>query len=278
MRSWGPLHGLVQELLGSLHRLRLGVRPEKRCLEGLRGPVEIVTDNFGVPHIHAEHFEDLFFAQGYVTARDRLFQMDYNRHGARGRLCELLGRKPVPWEGLSIHFRDKTTFDVDVFIRTFGLEDAAQRSLEVHSDEGRRVLDAYSRGVNARIAESPWTLEHRLLRRRMRPWTEVDSLVMTKAIGFELNYAWRSILLGAILNEAEVPADIAQVIAPHFPEGGTPIVGCDKNLATALAQTRRSARMALGLGNAPGVGSNSFAVAGSHTACGEALLANDTHL
>lgn len=86
--------GVAQKALAAQQAL---VRPIRLTLEGLTTPVEVLTDSFGVAHVHAANSYDLFLAQGYLTARDRLFQMDFTRHVARGRLAELVGEKPVPW-------------------------------------------------------------------------------------------------------------------------------------------------------------------------------------
>ncbi len=263
-----------------LGAIKGGRRPTVLELEGLRGRVEVVTDAWGVPHVYADSAHDLFFAQGYVTARDRAFQMDYNRHAASGRLCELVGNKELPWRELTVHLKERTTLDVDVLLRTFGLRRAAEASLGLHSPEARGILEAYAGGVNAFFNKQKRSLEHRILRAQPPPWTPVDSLLMVRAIAFELNFAWRAVLLGALIDAAGVPDDLARRLWPHFPEGGPSIV--DKQamaqLARAHAADRQAADAALGFGNAAGVGSNCFAVAGSHTASGDALLANDTHL
>ncbi len=279
MRLKSPARGVFDILQRSLENLR---RPkaERLVLRGLARPVELVTDDWGVAHIQAESEADLFFAQGFVTARDRLFQLDYNRHAAAGRLCELVGRRPIPWQHLTVHLKERTTYDVDVMMRTFGLARSAEASLAVHSPEARAVLAAYAAGINAYIATGARTLEHRLLGARPEPWREVDSLTMLRAIGFELNFAWRAILLGALLGEARVPEDVARLLCPHYPTGGSTIVddGQFAALVRDAAATRVAADVALGFGNAAGVGSNCVVVAKERSANGDALLANDTHL
>jgi penicillin amidase len=261
-------------------RLRDALRSSTLRLHGLRGTAEVLTDGYGVPHIYADSAEDLFFAQGFVTVRDRMFQMDYNRHGARGRLCELVGRKPIPWRRLTVHLKNRTTLDVDRMMRSFGLERAAEQSLLCMAADSRRYLDAYVAGVNAYLDTQPWTVEHRLLWQRMRPWDPVDSLVMVKAIAFELNYAWRAILLGGMLQDAQVPEDIAARLWPQYPASGPSIVE-PAALTRSLQELHglyQAAGLSLGIPQHPGAGSNSFVVAASHSQSGRALLANDTHL
>src|SRR5581483_10431758 len=102
-----------------------------------------------VPHIYARDVEDLMFAQGFVHAQDRFWQMELNRRVGRGRLSELFG--PVAVE-------------TDKLIRTIGLPRIAQRSLELASSEARALLEAYARGVNACLALGKRPLELTLLR------------------------------------------------------------------------------------------------------------------
>jgi len=280
MRLKSPARGVFDIIRATFSAGRRARRPSRCVLEGLSGPVEVRTDARGVAHITAEDQHDLFFAQGYVTARDRFFQMDFNRYAASGRMSELLGRRTLPWRDLTVHLKEKTTVDVDVMMRTFGIARAARASLPLHSQDSRDLLAAYAAGVNAFVATGWRSIEHRLLRFRSGPWTEVDSLTLVRAMAFELNFAWRSILLGAMVEGAGLPDDVKRVLCPHQAAGGASIVGAGAWAAMArdLAATRKAAEAALGFGNAAGVGSNSFAVAGSHTRDGDALLANDIHL
>lgn len=278
------LQGAARKLFNAARHLvqqhRLARHPRVRTLAGLRGSVEIVTDAWGVPHIYAADLCDLFFAQGYVTARDRFFQIDYIRYAASGRLCELLGQKSLPWQEMSVHFKERSTLDVDVFMRSFKLRRVAEEAWAIHSAESRDMLSAYTAGVNAYLANCGLPLEHRILQSEPEPWSEVDSLVMLKAMAFELNHAWRAILLGGLLCESGLPDDVARGLWPHFPAKGQTIVSGRewRRLCRELAATRKAADAAVGTGNAEGVGSNGCAVAAWKNPRGEALVANDTHL
>ncbi|MGH9390670.1 MAG: penicillin acylase family protein, partial [Vicinamibacteria bacterium] len=114
---------------------------------GLQGEVRVRFDSHGVPHIAAGSEEDLFFAQGYVHAQDRLFQMDFVRRAASGRLAETVGDEPAPWKDFSVEFRGLRMADLDHFLRILGLRRAASASLEALDERTRRVLDAYALGV-----------------------------------------------------------------------------------------------------------------------------------
>jgi penicillin amidase len=271
MRRHGLLATALSALSRRLERRRRASLRATRALPGLHGRVEVLTDDFGVSHIYADDAHDLFFAQGFVTARDRAFQLDLTRLVAGGRLCELVGERRVAWRSLSVHLKGRTTLDLDRFVRTFGLRRAAEASLPLHSAEARDVLTAYAAGVSAAFAEGERGLEHRLARSSPQPWSAVDSLTVVRAMGFELNFAWCVLVMSMMLADAGVPEELARILWPHAPAAG-PSGAAARELAGLRAAT------GLGWGNGPGLGSNAFAVSGTHTATGAALLANDTHL
>ncbi len=129
----------------------------KLDVAGLQAPVTVYRDAWGVPNIFAENEHDLFFAQGYVTAQDRLFQMEFQRRAGAGRLSEVLG---------------EATLDTDRFLRTLGVYRAAQQDLAALSPETLSYLQAYADGVNAFIAEAgnDLPLEFRILGYQPEPW------------------------------------------------------------------------------------------------------------
>ncbi|MGH2581559.1 MAG: penicillin acylase family protein, partial [Anaerolineales bacterium] len=106
-------------------------------LQGLYAPVDVYRDLAGIPHIYASNEHDLFFAQGYVHAQDRFWQMDFQRHVGSGRLSELLGG---------------VTVDTDIFLRTLGWERVALQELQRLDAESRSMLEDYAAGVNAYLA------------------------------------------------------------------------------------------------------------------------------
>mgnify|MGYP001363861504 FL=1 len=121
-------------------------------ISGLDGPVDVYRDEYGIPHIYASTEHDLFFAQGYVHAQDRFWQMDFQRHTSTGRLSELLG---------------SNTVDIDKFLRTMGWERVARAELELMDDTSMMMLEAYAAGVNAYLAEHNGTeisLENQILK------------------------------------------------------------------------------------------------------------------
>jgi penicillin amidase len=155
--------------------LRVAARPSRH--QALRFPAHVATDKDGIPHVFARSETDMVFLQGYLHARDRLFQMDVSRRRADGTLAELLG----PGEG-------GTTLASDVMSRTIGLRRAAERSLAAASRDMRAALAAYAAGVNAYAGASPLPPEYAALEiTRFRPWTEVDSVAIIESIAFSLS-------------------------------------------------------------------------------------------
>ncbi len=149
----------------------------KLQVSGLLATVTITRDGHGVPTIEAASMEDLFFAQGYVTAQDRLWQMDVMRRFGSGELSEILGHD---------------TLKLDREQRILGLRAAARKSLGVASPRDRSYFEAYARGVNAYIAErsDKLPIEFRILRYAPKPWLAEDSVVIANQMVKDLNYGY----------------------------------------------------------------------------------------
>ncbi len=141
---------------------------------GLRSPARVVIDKRGIPHLFAASENDVAYLQGYVTARDRLFQMDVLRRQADGTLAELVGTAAL---------------SSDVQLRTFGVRRASELSLPLLSPEVRAALSAYAAGVNAVASASPLPREYAALELTdFRPWTEIDSVSIVKLLTFQLSF------------------------------------------------------------------------------------------
>src|SRR5579859_280604 len=142
---------------------------------GLGTPVEVVRDAQGVPHIRAQNLPDLLFAQGYVTAQDRLWQMDMTRRYARGELAEILG------PGLVEHDRAQ---------RILSLRQQAQRAASQLDDHDKALFEAYARGVNAFIEshKNKLPVEFRLMGYSPKPWRVEDSFVVGAQMAQNLSH------------------------------------------------------------------------------------------
>jgi penicillin G amidase len=198
------------------------------------GPVLVRFDTHGVPHVRASNLDDALFAQGYVTAQDRLFQMDALRRLAAGDLAEVVGAAAL---------------ESDRESRRLRMRRIAERAYLDLPAPDRAAMAAYARGVNAFVNSHLDNLpvEFRLLGYQPRPWSVVDSLLICLHMFRTLSTSWREDLLKYDL----LAHGDAQKVDFLFPV--------------------RS-------GGEPPPGSNAWALAGSHTASGKPLLANDMHL
>jgi len=234
---------------------------------GLQDRVEISRDKWGVPHVFAQNEHDLFFAQGYVHAQDRLWQMEFSRRIGAGRLSEVLG---------------EATLKSDRFLRTVGLYRAAQADLQVLPAEIISVLQAYTDGVNAFISthQTRLPLEFMLLGFRPDPWTPVDSLAWGKVMCMDLGGNWESELLRAQLIAA-LGEDKMRELLPPYPDQGPFIIPPEAKsygrLDTSLLADYREVKALVGTWGQY-LGSNNWVVDGSKTATGRPMLANDPHL
>jgi penicillin amidase len=282
----------------------LGRGDEKLFLAGLSEPVNVVYDKRGVPHVFAQNAHDLFFAQGYVTARDRLWQMEVQALAAAGRLAEILG------PGLLEH---------DRFQRRLGIPKAAAASLELmdKEPESAAACRAYADGVNAWIAAldpEDYPLEYKLLDYAPGRWRPLFTALMIKNMQWTLAGGGDDLPLSETrsrlgddfisrffpLREPGVPpifpAETAWDTSGPAPAGTTdsgtrppsPALlpfggntgpgGPDSSLRRPDGRPPPAGPSLPGRDPDPGNGSNNFVLAGARTATGRPLLANDPHL
>lgn len=230
-------------------------------LKELKNPVSVIRDEKGVPHIKAENLHDLYYAQGYVEAQDRLFQMDLSRRQASGRLSEVVG---------------KATIDRDKFFRTIGLRRAAEESYQQYSSEGKNVLKWFADGVNAYIKEAISSkrlpIEFTLLNYQPEKWTPIDSLTIGKYMAFDLGGHWNEQAFNywALKNLSE---EKAKELLPSYPTDAPLIISQLKDSQINIGKSFASAIK-------PPVfnGSNDWVVSGDKSVSGKPLLADDPHL
>lgn len=237
------------------------------AVPGLSAPVEIVRDRYGIPHIRASNDRDLYFAQGFVHAQDRLFQMDMERRVARGELAELYGRQALPSDRLFRHL---------------GFSARAPDLVAALPDATRAFIGAYCDGVNASMESlAGWPAEFRLLRSAPRKFIPEDvvALGLLKSFGLA-QWAEEATLLR---NREALPPGKAEEIMPRVAPG-SPVVApgfavprsrglSPSVLIEGLASLRRSG------GDLPrSGGSNAWAVSGKRSVTGLPILANDPHL
>ncbi|MGC1373363.1 MAG: penicillin acylase family protein [Candidatus Sulfotelmatobacter sp.] len=266
------------------------------ALKGLFAPVNVIRDNHGVPTIDASNLQDLFFAQGFVTAQDRLWQMDVMRRFGAGELSEILG---------------EATLKIDREQRVLGLRAAAKKSLQMASARDVSYLEAYARGVNAFIAthESRLPIEFRILRYTPKPWQPEDSIVIANQMVKDLNfYAFHDALDREKILAKLGPELTADLYVNRSWHDRPPTVmredsnndnnnnddrddsdegedGPDSSV-TRLADPVQVSPAQINLAQEfwsqeipEGVkGSNDWVVSGKHTVTGKPLLSNDMHL
>ena len=258
-------------------------------LAGLDGHVDIYRDEMGVPHVFATTQHDIFFAQGYVHAQDRFWQMDFWRHQGAGRLSELLG---------------KNLLETDQFLRTIGWERVAREELTLLDAESLAILDSYAEGVNAYLEQhtgNALALEYAflpILNRgyKPKPWTPLNTMTWAKAMAWDLRGNMDTEINRALLLKELSPSQVEQLYPP-YPEDRPVIVPhphttketasttmLDPSLMLSiqpgLVEVQEQMRSSgfLSQGGFDGIGSNSWVISGDLTNTGMPLLANDPHL
>ncbi|WP_221465773.1 penicillin acylase family protein [Streptosporangium album] len=269
-------------------------------VDGLTGKVTVYRDKTGIPHIYADSAGDLFLAQGYVHAQDRFFEMDFRRHVTAGRLSEMFG---------------SATLTEDKVIRTMGWRKVAEAELPLLSEQTRRYMDAYAKGVNSWMDQhkgfTAKSLEYAVLKLTNfgytpEAWTPVDSLAWLKAMAWDLR-SNMSDEIGRALAASRLPRERVEQLWPGYPfdthqpivtkgsvtgnrfdqdtePGGDtgPGTGTRRPDTAALTRASEAMRAVPSLMGDPkggnGIGSNSWVVGGKHTTSGKPLLSNDPHL
>lgn len=263
-------------------------------IEGLNDEVTIIHDDFGVPHIYASNIHDLRFAQGYVQAQDRWWQMEFWRHTGAGRIQELTGQS------------DALT-GTDIFIRTIGWEESSIRDIEAMSPESLAELESFADGVNAYIMNRPageLAFEYNVLGLtgvdfEIEPWTPLDTVVWTKAMAWDLSGSNRSNELLYSALAGEFGDEMAAIYQPDFDYDNMPTIVLPEELPSAgepfappvsdgdtagirgintqLAGNYDPSTLSL-FGYGDNLGSNNWVVSGELSETGMPLLANDPHL
>ena len=273
--SWWRVRTALPQVDGALRVPGLGAR------------VDVLRDARGVPHLRARSLDDLYFAQGYVTAQDRLWQMDLSRRLAEGELAEIFGSKLI---------------ERDVENRRLGFRLAAERGVDDLPSDVHRYLDSYARGVNAFIAahRDRLPIEFVILGYKPRPWSDADSVAVGLNMAKMLNTSWP-----ADLEREQARAKLSpELYADLFPEDSPlehPVAEPVKGPAHAVPPENARSMPADGPSKAGLVssdwgldpvldgldssgeydlvlGSNNWVISGAHTVSGKPLLSNDPHI
>jgi len=273
---WLQIQGSLAQLEGT------------RVLAGLSSPVRVERDALGVPTVRGASRLDVARATGFLHAQDRFFQMDLLRRQGAGELSELIG---------------PALLDTDRSIRRHRFRAVARRVIEASAAEDRALIEAYAEGVNAGVqALGAPPFEYLALRERPAPWRPEDSVLVILAMFIELHDedGSRESALGVLRDT--LPGPLFEFLAPRGTEWDAPLVGGAIeppqvpgpeviDLRRAVPVVAAAATGGAGDADRAGgiwegevepcmtvLGSNNWAVAGSHTADGGALVANDMHL
>lgn len=266
---------------------------------GLAAPVDVVRDELGIPTMYGDTDADLYFAQGFVHAQDRFWEMDVRRHITSGRLSEMFGKSQVP---------------TDAFLRTLGWRRIAEQEVGMLSAESTAMLQSYAAGVNAYLAshsKPDISLEYSVLSLQnpnyeIEPWTPADSVAWLKALAWDLRGNMSDEIARVVYASVSTVEQAEQIFPPYPFDRNRPIVDGGSVTDGAFQPStvlRAAAAMAvepdevagvadtllavqavsesldpwLGV-SGDGIGSNSWAVSGEHTVTGKPILANDPHL
>ncbi len=255
-------------------------------LAGLDGPVDVYRDQMGIPHIYATTQHDLFFAQGYVHAQDRFWQMDFWRHIGAGRVAEMFNSQ----------------VDTDMFLRTLNWGEIAKQEYEALEPEFKAMVDSYTEGVNAYLKDhdkEALSLEYEILGLlnadyKIEAWEPSHTLTWGKMLAYDLRGNIDEEIKRAILLKTLTPEQVDELF-PSYPDDHPIIVNTigegtsapanpaavaaeipDETLDTLYRNVTLLDEIMGPFDN--GIGSNSWVIAGSRTATGMPILANDPHL
>ena len=253
---------------------------------GLKNNVTVRRDSRAIPYIEANSDADLYFAQGYVTASDRLWQMDLYRRVARGETAELFG---------------KIALEEDKRWRRFGFSQIVEEAFKDFSSEYKAILENYARGVNAYIAtldEKTLPIEFQILKYKPSEWKPTDSLVIGAILSDGLSTTWQADVMRSSFADLpkekfdqlfleKTPLDVL-VVGKDSTEVRSPkskvqsaSLSFDNSLlefAVRDAEIRKSSLERIGFYQEFNAASNNWVVSGKRTADGKPILANDPHL
>jgi penicillin amidase len=254
---------------------KITVKPEVSIkLKGTLEAIEVVYDDRMIPHVFAKNDHDIYFAQGYLTAKDRLFQMDFQTRYAAGRISEVVGIKAI---------------ELDKYQRRMGMVYGAENSLQgmMADPKSRVMITAYTQGINAYIhslSAAQLPLEYKLLDFKPEDWTPLKCALLLKQMSATLAMGSTEFYMTNILKKfgPQVTADLF----PDYPFKEDPIIpaGTSWNFKPLQLPQPPATFTEKTTGNIrtkkleEGIGSNNWALAGAKTASGYPILANDPHL
>lgn len=248
-------------------QLQKPVYEGKITLQGLKAQVEVLYDDYGVPHIYAQSEDDAYFALGYVHAQDRLFQMEMLRRASGGRLAEVLGEDLIPVDKM---FR---TLRLNKFAR-----EHAQKFMNGDTADFQRAAHAYQKGVNTYVREGKTPLEFTIIGIPKQEFAPEDIYLAVGFMSFGFAEGIRADPVLEKIRSEWGDAYLADLAVQTPPEAVRikSYPGTGKTLNDSLIVSLHNAleRLPIPLWQ----GSNGWVIAGDRTASGFPILANDTHI
>lgn len=243
-------------------------------ISGLKDEVRILMDDNLVPHIFAKNNYDLYFAQGYITAQNRLWQMDFQTRYASGRLAEVVGNQAL---------------ELDKYQRRIGLGYGAEKAIEamLEDPQTKEVVEAYAAGINAYIQQlSPknYPIEFKILDYSPEEWKPINSALLLKLMTLDLAGANDDLQMTNILKK--FGPDVTRDLFPNYPFKEDPIIPPGTKwefeplaippvpqefVGNPITNIQQKEKI-------EGIGSNNWALSGAKTATGFPILTNDPHL
>ncbi len=233
----------------------------------IQNDINIYTDSMAVPYIITKNYEDAVFALGYLHAEERLFQMDLARRAGEGRLSEIFGSKTLPF---------------DEMFRTVGIKKFADENYSKMSSITKKLLIAYSNGVNFYIRNNKGHLpiEFDVLSYDPEYWKPEDCLVVIRMMAWELNISWWTDFGFTDLVQ-KYGIDKVQEIMPDYPDDAPFIIPEEikkyKKVKSSFVKTDKEFREFMGI-QGTHIGSNNWVINGKLSATGKPIIANDPHL
>ena len=248
---------------------------ESLDIPGLQQEVTVVYNDRGVPHIFALNDHDLYLAQGYVTARHRLWQMEFSTHAAAGRISEIVGEQAINY---------------DKYQRKIGMTYGAEASFQAISEDewSLNAVQAYSDGVNAWINQldaKNLPFEYKLLDYKPESWSPIKTAIFFMNMNQTLSF--RSSTYANTRLKHVFGKEIAEALFPNMPVINEPIISNDRvwdfsPTIPSIPENDFTPEIVTNEFNVPegnpGIGSNNWAIHGSKTASGAPILASDPHL
>ncbi len=253
---------LLKPYIKELSRARLPKIDGQTFLKGLKEEVEVIRDEWGIAHIYANNINDLLFAQGYVHAQDRLFQMELNRKVARGQLSEIVGKKAL---------------DTDRIARTMGYERVAKLDWDLFGAEEQQLIIDYCNGINAYLKSADYKqpVELKLLKHEPEPWDPMDVVSFSRLLISLLTWGWYDEITRVKLIEA-VGAEAAAELDNTYPKENP--VTLPKGIEFNMLNVSDKFQAMKGPYMPQISGSNAWTIAGHKSKTGKPYLCNDPHL